>query len=134
MEATRNLTLITSVIPEVVTKLSQTSELSIDVCQICNGCGFEILPEGAKVCECRRKEIRARRLLKMPPHFQSVRLSEIKPDPRRHPKQAELLTAAKTNPLGNYFLAGKFGTGKTLIMWALYREAVEQDRRVVCCT
>ena len=40
----------------------------------------------------------------------------------------------KANPEKSYYLAGRFGCGKTLVLWALYREAVLQDRRVVACT
>lgn len=55
--------------------------------------------------------------------------------PQLHPAQVEAVKAIKGNPGGNYFFAGDFGTGKTYLLWTLYRHAAEQDtRRLVVCT
>lgn len=41
----------------------------------------------------------------------------------------------QANPEGSYVLAGKPGSGKSLLMWLLYRHAIKQtDRKVVVCT
>jgi DNA replication protein DnaC len=41
----------------------------------------------------------------------------------------------RANPHRSYFLGGTFGTGKSLIMWALYRHAVSTDMPgIVVCT
>jgi DNA replication protein DnaC len=57
----------------------------------------------------------------------------LRADTARHPGQAEIVSKIKTNPGGSFFLAGRFGCGKTHMMWALYRDAVMHDRRTVAC-
>lgn len=86
-------------------------------------------------CQCRTKNLREARLRVIPPLFRDARLTELRPDAEKHPRQASLINAAKADPDGSYFLAGRSGTGKSHVMWALYRHAVEQgDRTVVACT
>lgn len=71
----------------------------------------------------------------IPPVFATADLSNMQPDAARHPRQAALIQAAKANPTASYFLAGRSGTGKSHVMWALYRRAVELgDRTVIACT
>jgi DNA replication protein DnaC len=96
---------------------------------------MEIVPkQGARPCICRRKKVRAAKLAAIPPQFQTLTLNDLLPDLKRHPQQPEIVAALKSNPFGNYFFGGKFGTGKTLFMWVIYREAVVSDRRTVVCT
>jgi DNA replication protein DnaC len=85
-------------------------------------------------CVCKVKEQRRVRLDKIPTHFKNVELSGIVPRPDVHPFQTVCVPAMKANPAGSYFLSGKTGKGKSMLMWALYREAVMQDKKVVACT
>ncbi len=111
--------------------LSNLSEPDPPECGICEDTGFELTANGAKPCECRLSKIRASRYDKIPPKFADVRLSTIVPTE----KQKAIVTEMIANPQGSYFLAGKFGTGKAMLMWALYREAVEREQpRLVTCT
>lgn len=49
--------------------------------------------------------------------------------------QAEVIPFVKANPEHSYLLAGKFGCGKSMMMWLLYRHAIKQtSRKVVICT
>lgn len=101
-------------------------------CELCWDTGMELLGRlGARKCTCRIVRTRDKLLAKIPPRFRDVRLEYLVPDKERHRKQATLFAFAKANPEVNYFLAGDAGTGKTMLMWALYAYAVELGKRVV---
>lgn len=87
-----------------------------------------------KRCVCFLENIRRKRLATVPPKFQNATIANLKADTTRHPKQVEFVPMIKQNPQSSYFLAGSFGTGKTHLMWALYHEAVMNDRNTVICT
>lgn len=96
---------------------------------------MEITGNGARFCQCRLAQIRANRLAKIPPKFAGHKLSTLEPNTALHPKQAEVIPFIKANPESSYVLAGRFGCGKSLMMWMLYRNAIKQTpRRVVVCT
>lgn len=96
---------------------------------------MEVVNGGARFCKCRLAKIRADRLSKIPPKFAQFHLSTLEPDVNIHPAQAELIPFIKANPNHSYLLAGKFGCGKSLMMWLLYRHAIkETSRKVVVCT
>lgn len=111
-------------------------------CELCKDMGriyfieehFGKKYESHKKCGCVLENIRRKKLSVIPPKFEGVSLSSIKPDTGKHIKQAQYVPMIQNNPHGSYFLGGKFGTGKTMLMWALYREAVMRDRRTVVCT
>jgi DNA replication protein DnaC len=105
-------------------------------CETCNGSGYEIVPgRGARLCLCRVEAQRKRLIAAIPEKFAGFTLGNIVPDPSVHPKQTAAIGVMRENPHGSYYLAGSPGRGKTMLMWALYREAVEDGtRRVVCCT
>ena len=88
----------------------------------------------AKPCICRLEKTRRKRLAAIPPMFSEITLESLRPDIRKHAGQANAVKLIKESPSANYFLAGRFGTGKTLFLWTLYREAVMQDKRVIVCT
>lgn len=97
---------------------------------------MEIVPgRGARPCECRLKRIRDARLAKIPPKFADVTLADLRPLENIHPMQADALPFIQANPLQSYVIAGRFGTGKSMLMWALYKNAVENNaQRIVACT
>ena len=81
------------------------------------------------------KTLREKRLSILPPNFRNCRLETLEAMPALHSEQSNVVAEIKKNPGGNFFLAGDFGTGKTYLLWTLYRYAVEQDtRRVIACT
>lgn len=144
MQAAKNLTLVTSIAgavlqsdltdPKKQLRISSTASEQ-NLCEICGGTGMEIVERGARFCKCRVAKIRANRLAKIPPKFAGFHLSTLEPDVRCHPKQAEIVPFIKQNPESSYVLAGRFGSGKSLMMWMLYRHAIKQTpRKVVACT
>lgn len=121
--------------------LSSESDPKFD-CGICDDRGYEIVKqefngrmyEAKKDCVCYLEKVRRKRLSVIPPKFANLCLAQIQPDESVHPLQKSFVPVLKTSPSDNFFLAGRFGTGKTLMMWMLYREAVMNDKRVVACT
>lgn len=79
----------------------------------------------AAPCVCRKRKGISRRLAMIDRQFADVRLSEIRPDPDRHIKQAAAYAALIANPNRSYAFFGKSGTGKTHFFWALFRHVVE---------
>jgi DNA replication protein DnaC len=110
---------------------SHLSEPTPPQCATCEDTGFELTDKGARPCECRLNRIRDSRFAKIPPKFAGLRLADIQP----RKGQEQIITFAKENPQGSYFLAGNFGTGKSMLMWALYREAIERNApKLIACT
>ena len=95
---------------------------------------FGRIYESQKPWVCVLERIRRKKLATVPPKFQNATIANLQVDITRHPKQAEFVPMVKQNPQGSYFLAGRFGTGKTHLMYALYHEAVMNDQRTVICT
>lgn len=132
------------IIQKLTRKLSQLSETSESPvkfdCVICSDSptGMVVVIENgyrfAKPCLCRLERVRRKKLALIPPAFAGLTLDTIKPNPAKHPRQVEALTQLQTEREGNFYLAGRFGSGKTLMMWLLYREAVMRDQRVVFAT
>ena len=90
---------------------------------------------GARFCKCHLAKIRSNRLARIPPQFAQHKLSMLEPDTRIHPMQASVVPFVKANPENSYLFAGRFGCGKSLLMWMLYRNAIKQTpRKVVVCT
>jgi DNA replication protein DnaC len=81
----------------------------------------------ASDCSCRTDRIRTARLEKIPERYRAVTLESLSPLGHLRRQQKELIISAKQNPELSYFLAGRVGTGKTTLGWALYRHAVETN-------
>jgi DNA replication protein DnaC len=111
-------------------------------CSICSDLGYVIVEteldgrksSQAKKCECVLRKIAEQKILKIPAEYRSSELSMLVPRPDLHPKQAEYIAMMKANPHGKYILSGDFGTGKTHFFWALYREAVNANRKIYAST
>jgi DNA replication protein DnaC len=111
-------------------------------CELCKDSGRVEVEEiylgrtynGHKKCVCVLANIRRKKLTIVPPKFQNATIANLQADTTRHPKQVEFVSMIKQNPQGSYFLAGRFGTGKTHLMYALYHEAVMNDRRTIICS
>lgn len=72
-----------------------------------------------------------RKLKRIPPEYDHLRLRNIAPDLKRHPKQASIWQTVKRQPDRCYLLCGRSGSGKSAVMWTLYAYAVEQNRPAV---
>jgi DNA replication protein DnaC len=84
-----------------------------------------------KPCVCALEKKRQKKLSEIPPAFRSVSVGTLRPDTRRHARQPEIVEKIVANPTGSFFFAGKFGCGKTHLLYALYREAVMRDQSAV---
>lgn len=141
METMRNLTLVGETAATLMANRqansSQASGLGPSFeCSLCDDTGMETVPgHGARFCECRLALIRAKRLARIPPKFAGFHLAALAPNVEAHPLQAEIVPFIRANPESSYVLAGRFGSGKSLMMWLLYRNAIKQTpRKVVVCT
>lgn len=150
METATNLTLIKTetaarplqpIIEELNLKLSNFSESLIKFeCDICSDStsGMVTVEESgykfARPCVCRLEKVRRKKLSIIPPMFADVSIDNIAPQPKKHAAQTEAIKLVKNNPTSNFLLGGRFGTGKTLLMYCLYREAVMRDRRTAIFT
>lgn len=146
-EKEKQLTNINPTIQNLLLTLSQSGEMPNYLCDECQDRGFIYLKEKStnerfpnavytviKDCVCRLEKLRQVRLDTIPMNFRNAVLAKIEPMPNVHENQKTVIPAMKENPAGSYFLAGKTGKGKSLLMWALYREAVLADKKVVACT
>jgi DNA replication protein DnaC len=139
--ATKKLTLVGGMAQEILNNLPTNSlpaseQIQLVDCETCGDTGMEIVGGyGARFCKCRLAQIRANRLSKIPPKFALFHLSTLEPKPSAHREQVTMIPFIKENPERSYLLAGRFGSGKSLMMWMLYRNAIKQtDRKVVVCT
>jgi DNA replication protein DnaC len=88
-------------------------------------------PDGFRRCECETRRARQSFFDRIPVEFGVPRLDHVKPDPGRHPKQAQAIEAIRTSPNESYFIFGANGAGKTFLSWALCVHAFEAGRKVV---
>lgn len=126
--------LVSNVLPLIRQRLKIESSLSdLPKCNICSDTGFETRPQGVRVCECRRQRMRESELAKIPPGFRDFRLETI--TGKGHAMQQKVIHAMRKDPTSSFFLAGDFGCGKSLLLWTLYRHALEAGgRKIVACT
>lgn len=92
---------------------------------------LQVEGRGVKECRCRLEERTARKLARTPIEYESLRLEEIEPDIKRHPKQTLLWQTVRAWPDHCYLVCGRGGAGKSAVMWSLYRRAVEQNRPAI---
>lgn len=100
----------------------------------CPNCedGWTVEPgKGARRCDCLRQKIKQRALDRIPTIYRNHRLATIQPDAQRHARQLKLIPFMRANPELSYALYGTNGSGKSLLGWLLYREAVESGRFAV---
>lgn len=105
----------------------------INVCPLCFGCGMEIVKgKGARTCDCRiRAGIESRReemIEKIPTIYEDFSLANLEPDLTRHRNQPREIQKMRENPNSNFAICGKYGSGKTHLLWALYRTQLERRR------
>src|SRR5581483_7419547 len=98
----------------------------------CQGTGWVVVEgKGAQECGCRIRAKIIRKLERIPPEYEHLRIESVAPDLKRHPKQAFVWQTVKRHPDRCYLLCGRSGVGKSAVMWALYAHAVEQYRPAV---
>lgn len=103
------------------------------ICPLCYGCGMEVVEgRGARPCVCviakRIQEHKSGALETIPPLYEGFSLENIVPDPSRHWRQQEAIRIIRENPNEKFAICGKYGCGKTHLLWALYRNQLESRR------
>ncbi len=106
---------------------------AINVCPLCFGCGMEIVKgRGARTCQCairgRIESYREEMIAKIPSLYENLSLENIAPDLTRHRNQAREIKKLRANPNSNFAICGRYGSGKTHLLWALYRTQLESRR------
>lgn len=117
-------------------------ESSSPKCAICSDEGVQWNPDHTRCrpCQC-RLDIRAQSIIKrtVPEIFLSApRVADITAYNKlssRMDIQQSILENIKQRPLEAYFFVGPTGTGKSYLMWALYKEALFKGRnaRFITC-
>ena len=94
-------------------------------CRICSDTGWHRAEGeefiGLKRCECVKERIRAARLAVIPERFRESSFESYRPKNR---KQEWVLGQMREDPGGNYYLTGSYGSGKTHLLYAQYRQMV----------
>lgn len=116
---------------ETIRPASLTASTDHSVCH-CQGTGWVVVEgKGAQQCGCRIRAKTIRKLERIPPEYEHLRLESVTPDLKRHPQQPFVWQTVKKHPDQCYLICGQPGTGKSAVMWALYAYAVEQGRPAV---
>jgi DNA replication protein DnaC len=119
-------------------KLSLSSEQAPKPeCEVCNDAptGMVIVRENgysfAKPCVCRLEKLRRNRLAQIPQIYKDVSIDTLK---AINNSQQKAVALVKAYPQDNFIFCGRFGSGKTYLLWTLYKAAVMRDtERVVAC-
>lgn len=124
---------------QMVERNSKQSSTSVDavVCPQCFGTGMEVVRgKGARPCACRMAAFVAERVIKwIPPRYRDVTLEGLKARTDLHPSQLMAVELIKSHPTDSFVICGKYGTGKTYLMYALCEAAAhDPTRQIVACT
>jgi DNA replication protein DnaC len=94
-------------------------------CLVCHDTGWRRAEGdefiGLKRCDCVKEKIRTARLSAIPERFRNSTIECYQP---RNPKQERALSLISGDPSGSFYLTGSYGSGKTHLLYALYREIV----------
>lgn len=94
-------------------------------CRICSDTGWRRAEGdefiGLKRCECVKERIRAARLAEIPERFRESTFESFRPKNR---KQEWALAQMREDPGGSFYLTGSYGSGKTHLLYAQYRQMV----------
>lgn len=116
---------------EIIRPVSLVSSADNFVCH-CDGTGWVFIEgKGVKECNCRIRAKTIRKLERIPPEYEHLRIESAGPDLKRHPKQPFLWQTVKKHPDQCYLICGQPGAGKSAVMWALYAHAAEQNRPAI---
>jgi hypothetical protein len=116
---------------ETIRPVSLTASTDNFVCH-CEGTGWILIEgKGVKECGCRIRTKTIRKLERIPPEYEHLRIESVAPDLKRHPRQSFVWQTVKKHPDLCYLLCGQPGAGKSAVLWALYARAAEQNRPAV---
>src|SRR5262245_13804201 len=105
---------------ETIRPVSLTAPTDNFVCH-CEGAGWILIEgKGVKECGCRIRAKTIRKLERIPPEYEHLRIESVAPDLKRHPRQSFVWQTVKKHPDLCYLLCGQPGAGKSAVLWALY--------------
>lgn len=124
--------LLHKVLNKLGTTVSPPRKLLVEYkpeCAACDDLGWIVEEgKGAVQCGCLRARVLERALSNIPRIYRKFCLATIKPRVDLHAKQPEIITAITEQPQSSFLFFGRPGSGKSLMGWMLYRDAVERGR------
>ena len=113
----------TTVAAERVEAIRSTSPASEPVCSLCGETGWRRAGRddsvGFRRCECVKDRLVAGRLAAIPEMFRGATFESYRARNELQERAAALMRAA---PEGSWYMTGHYGTGKTHLFYAQYRE------------
>lgn len=104
-------------------------------CVLCDDTGLVVMADkAARRCDCYLARVRTARLARIPARYASAILGQLEARPELHKGQLETIQEIQSAPFESYLLVGKPDCGKTHLMWALFRNAIDSGRHAVACT
>lgn len=96
-------------------------------CPLCRNTGWRRIElfgvDGMQKCECMPRKQKAKALAVIPERFATCSFASFQP---RHPKQEKVLALMKSSIEASWYLTGGYGNGKTLLLYAQYRELIQK--------
>ena len=107
-----------------------TSPASDHVCSLCGGSGWQRAGDDDRYrrCECVKARIAVARLGVMPELFRGASFQSYKP---RNPQQERAVALMRDFSEGSWYMTGPYGSGKTHLFYAQYRELAAAGR-ILC--
>jgi DNA replication protein DnaC len=103
--------------------MRSTSLASEPACSFCSGTGWHRAgneePAGFRRCECVRAGFAAERLAAIPALFREATFESYL---ARNPQQERAIALMRGLPEGSWYMTGHYGSGKTHLFYAQYRE------------
>jgi DNA replication protein DnaC len=94
-------------------------------CRLCDNTGWRRVESTGsfklKRCECVKEKAIAARLAQIPERFKTSTFESYRP---KNPKQERVLALMQKDPNGSFYLTGSYGSGKTHLLYAQYRQMV----------
>ena len=114
---------------EPVGAIRSTSRASEPVCSLCEGTGWRRAGNddsiGYSQCECVKARLVAARLGVIPVLFRDAAFESYHP---RNPQQTMAVALMRSAPEGSWYITGHYGSGKTYLFYAQYREMAAAGR------
>ncbi len=115
-----------SIRPEAIRSTSPASE---HLCSLCGGTGWRRAEEeessGLRRCECVRAGFAAERLAAIPALFREATFESYQ---ARNAQQERAAALMRSLPEGSWYMTGNYGSGKTHLFYAQYREIAVAGR------
>ena len=116
---------------ERVEAIRFTFPASEPVCSLCGGTGWQLAGNEDyryRRCECVKARCIAARLAAIPALFREATFQSYR---ARNPRQEKAVALMRDFPEGSWYMTGHYGSGKTHLFYAQYREIAVAGK--ICC-